>query len=185
MKNSAQKIRTSHVGRLPVPRASRRWPSASRAVRPAATRWRRRSCRSSPMWSSARSRSGIDCIGDGEYWSALRIKWYDQQMTGLGTRPLKPGEVAAMRESTRERDVFRTLYADMDRVGTIACIPGERPIPPTRERVIVSGPVKTKRHRRDATPARLLQGGDRALRRRPGRGLRPRARAGMARSFHL
>jgi 5-methyltetrahydropteroyltriglutamate--homocysteine methyltransferase len=32
----------------------------------------------------------------------------------------------------------------MDRVGTIACIPGERPIPPARERVIVSSPVKTK-----------------------------------------
>jgi len=49
-----------------------------------------------------------------------------------------------MRESTRERDVFRTLYADMDRVGTIACIPGERPRPPTRERIIVSGPIKTR-----------------------------------------
>ena len=67
---------------------------------------------------------GLDCIGDGEYWSALDIRWFDQQMTGLSTRPLKPGEVGSMRESTRERDVFRTLYADMDRVGTIACIPG-------------------------------------------------------------
>ena len=26
---------------------------------------------------------GLDCIGDGEYWSALDIKWFDQQMTGL------------------------------------------------------------------------------------------------------
>ena len=77
---------------------------------------------------------GLDCIGDGEYWSALDIKWFDQQMTGLSTRLLKPGEVGSMRESTRERDVFRTLYADMDRVGTIACIPGERPRPPMRER---------------------------------------------------
>ena len=32
----------------------------------------------------------------------------------------------------------------MDRVGTIACIPGERPRPPARERIIVSGPVKSK-----------------------------------------
>ena len=30
-------------------------------------------------------------------------------MTGLGTRPLRPGEVGSMREATRERDVFRTL----------------------------------------------------------------------------
>jgi len=54
------------------------------------------------------------------------------------------GEVGSMRESTRERDVFRTLYADMDRVGTIACIPGERPRPPTRERIIVNGPIKSR-----------------------------------------
>jgi 5-methyltetrahydropteroyltriglutamate--homocysteine methyltransferase len=49
-----------------------------------------------------------------------------------------------MRKSTRERDVFRTLYADMDRVGTIACIPGERPRYPAKERVIVTGPIKTQ-----------------------------------------
>src|SRR6185437_13507379 len=49
-----------------------------------------------------------------------------------------------MRESTRERDVFTRLYADMDRVGTIACIPGERPIPRATERIVVSGPVKSK-----------------------------------------
>ena len=48
---------------------------------------------------------GLDCIGDGEYWSALDIKWFDQQMTGLSTRLLKTGEVGSMRESTRERDV--------------------------------------------------------------------------------
>jgi 5-methyltetrahydropteroyltriglutamate--homocysteine methyltransferase len=87
---------------------------------------------------------GLDCIGDGEYWSALDLKWFDQLMSGLSTRPLKPGEVGTMRESTRERDVFRSLYADMDRVGTIACVPGERPRLPSRERVIVSGPIKTK-----------------------------------------
>jgi hypothetical protein len=74
----------------------------------------------------------------------MLIKWFDQQMTGLSTRLLKPGEVGSMRESTRECDVFRTLYADMDRVGTIACIPGERPRPPTRERIIVNGPIKSR-----------------------------------------
>jgi hypothetical protein len=87
---------------------------------------------------------GLDCIGDGEYWSALDIRWFGQQMTGLGTRPLKPGEVGSMREATRERDVFHTLCSDMDRVGTIACIPGERPRPPTRERIIANGPIKSR-----------------------------------------
>ena len=44
---------------------------------------------------------GFDCVGDGEYWSVLNVKWFDQRMTGLGTRPMKPGEVGSMRESTR------------------------------------------------------------------------------------
>ena len=144
MKNSATKIRTTHVGRLPSPAGFE--DMALKLVSGEATDDEVAS-RVVPVVADAIKRQieiGIDCVGDGEYWSGLGRRWYDQQMSGLSTRPLRPGEVAAMRESTRERDVFRTLYADMDRVGTIACIPGERPIPPTRERVIVSGPVKSK-----------------------------------------
>jgi 5-methyltetrahydropteroyltriglutamate--homocysteine methyltransferase len=144
MKNSAQKIRTSHVGRLPIPsgfdetalRLARGEVSAEEVA-----------ARVVPEVAGVVKRQveiGLDCIGDGEYWSALDIKLFDQLMNGLSMRPLKPGEVGTMRESTRERDVFRTLYADMDRVGTIACVPGERQRPPTRERIIVSGPIKTK-----------------------------------------
>jgi 5-methyltetrahydropteroyltriglutamate--homocysteine methyltransferase len=144
MKNSATKIRVSHVGRLPAPEGFEEMPrrlangeisgddvtlSVVPVVADIVTR---------------QAQIGIDCLGDGEFWSTLAYKWYGQQMTGLTTRPLGAGEVAAMRESTRERDVFRTLYADMDRVGTIACIPGERPIPPARERVVVSGPIASK-----------------------------------------
>jgi hypothetical protein len=93
------------------------------------------SCGASSMGARPRSNSRS---------RVMLIKWFDQQMTGLSTRLLKPGEVGSMRESTRECDVFRTLYADMDRVGTIACIPGERPRPPTRERIIVNGPIKSR-----------------------------------------
>ncbi|HUB96808.1 MAG TPA: hypothetical protein VL993_12875 [Stellaceae bacterium] len=144
MKNSATKIRTTHCGRLPTLAGFE--DMAFRLAGGQATP-EEIAARVVPAVVDAVKRQveiGIDCIGDGEYWSGLGARWYDQQMSGLSTRPLRPGEVAAMRESTRERDVFRTLYADMDRVGTIACIPGERPIPPARERVIVSGPLKTK-----------------------------------------
>jgi 5-methyltetrahydropteroyltriglutamate--homocysteine methyltransferase len=144
MKSSAQKIRTSHVGRLPAPPGFEETPlrlargevsgeEVTALVVPAVAAVVKRQVE-----------IGLDCIGDGEYWSALDVKWFDRLMTGLATRPLQPGEVGTMREATRERDVFRTLYADMDRVGTIACIPGERPRPPSRERVIASGPIKTK-----------------------------------------
>ena len=131
MKNSAQRIRTSHVGRLPVPSGFEE--TALRLAR-GEVGGEEVAAQVVPVVADVVKRQvgiGLDCIGDGEYWSALDIKWFDQQMTGLSTRPLKPGEVGSMRESTRERDVFRTLYADMDRVGTIACIPGERPRPPT------------------------------------------------------
>jgi 5-methyltetrahydropteroyltriglutamate--homocysteine methyltransferase len=144
MKHSTQKIRTTHAGRLPNPPGFEE--IAFRLARGEATQ-DEVNTRVVPVVAEAVKRQvalGIDCVGDGEYWSGLGVKWYDQQMTGLSTRALKSGEVAAMRESTRERDVFKTLYADMDRVGTIACIPGERPIPPARERVIVSGPIKSK-----------------------------------------
>src|SRR6516162_2738748 len=95
MKNSAQKIRTSHVGRLPVPLG----------FEETALRLARDEVGGEEVAADVVKRQvgiGLDCIGDGEYWSALDIKWFDQQMAGLGTRPLKPGEVGSMRESTRE-----------------------------------------------------------------------------------
>ena len=144
MKRSTQKIRTTHVGRLAPPAGFD--DIAMRLANGQATDEEVAS-RVVPVVADAVKRQleiGIDCVGDGEYWSGLGQRWYDQQMSGLSTRPLKPGEVGAMRLSTRERDEFRTLYADMDRVGTLACIPGERPIPPMRERAIVSGPIKTR-----------------------------------------
>jgi 5-methyltetrahydropteroyltriglutamate--homocysteine methyltransferase len=144
MKHSVQKIRTSHVGRLPAPAGF--VDTAARLAR-GEVGDDEVAARVVPVVAEVVKRQveiGLDCIGDGEYWSAIGIKSFDLQMTGLDTRPLRPGEVAAMRESTRERDVFRALYADMDRVGTMACVPGERPIPRAAERVIVSGPVKSK-----------------------------------------
>jgi 5-methyltetrahydropteroyltriglutamate--homocysteine methyltransferase len=60
------------------------------------------------------------------------------------TRPLKPGEVATTRNHTRERDEFTNFYADMDRMGTLFFTPGEKPMPPDRERMIATGPIKAK-----------------------------------------
>ncbi|MGH7088835.1 MAG: hypothetical protein ACREFQ_08030, partial [Stellaceae bacterium] len=143
MKNSTQKIRVSHVGRLPTPPGFDpvAFRLAAGEVEDAEVQ-----TRVVPAVADAIKRQveiGIDCVGDGEYWSGLGRRWYESLMSGLGSRPLRPGEVAAMRESTRERDKFTRLYADMDRIGTIACIPGERPIPRAAERVIVAGPLES------------------------------------------
>jgi hypothetical protein len=101
MKNSAEKIRTSHVGRLPVPsgfeetalRLPRGEVGGEEVVAQVV-----------PVVADVVKRQveiGLDCIGDGEYWSALDIKWFDQQMTGLSTRLLKPGEVGSMQREQR------------------------------------------------------------------------------------
>jgi methionine synthase II (cobalamin-independent) len=117
MKHGAQKIRTSHVGRLPAPAGF--VDTAARLAR-GEVGDDEVAARVVPVVAEVVKRQveiGLDCIGDGEYWSAIGIKSFDLQMTGLGTRPLRPGEVAAMRESTRERDcgllpLFRSVTCD-------------------------------------------------------------------------
>ncbi|HXQ53879.1 MAG TPA: cobalamin-independent methionine synthase II family protein [Stellaceae bacterium] len=145
MKNSATKIRTSHVGRLPAPAGFEDMPP--RLAGGQAISADEMAKRVEPALAAIVKRQvalGIDCIGDGEFWSSINIAYFGQQMTGLSVRPLKPGEVGATRESTRERDAFPTLYGDMDRVGTMFCIPGETPIPRLKQRIVASGPIKTK-----------------------------------------
>src|SRR5262245_20143005 len=87
---------------------------------------------------------GIDCINDGEFWTARSLAHYAAHFTGLEARPVKLGEPPTTRHSTRERDEFRDFYSDMDKLGTLFFVPGEKPMPPMAERVIASGPVKSR-----------------------------------------
>jgi 5-methyltetrahydropteroyltriglutamate--homocysteine methyltransferase len=59
-------------------------------------------------------------------------------------RPLKLGEPATSRHSTRERDEFPEFYGEMDKLGTLFFVPGEKPMPPMTERVVARGPVKSR-----------------------------------------
>ncbi len=72
--------------------------------------------------------TGIDCIGDGEFWTGRNFAHYAQHFAGVTVRPVPPGEVGTTRESTRERDEFREFYADMDRARTMFFVPGEKPL---------------------------------------------------------
>ena len=87
---------------------------------------------------------GIDCINDGEFYTARSLAHYAAHFTGLEVRSVQPGEPPTTRHSTRERDEFRDFYADMDRLGTLFFVPGEKPMPPMTERVVARGPVKSK-----------------------------------------
>ena len=86
MKNSAERIRTSHVGRLPVPSGFE--ATALRLARGEAG-GEEVAAQVVPVVADVVKRQveiGLDCIGDGEYWSVLNVKLFDQRMIGLGTR---------------------------------------------------------------------------------------------------
>jgi 5-methyltetrahydropteroyltriglutamate--homocysteine methyltransferase len=128
MQRSQRAIRTTHAGRLP-PVSAVHGNDAESLTRQVAEVIRKQ------------VELGIDCVGDGEFWNGRNFIYYSQQLGGITTRALRPGERASGREATRERDTFAKLYADMDRVGTMFCVPGEEPrfSPPTK--MVVTGPI--------------------------------------------
>lgn len=145
MQRSTTRIRTSHVGRLPPPKGWEDMPArlanaevidsgeiASHVVPAIAETVKKQ------------VEIGIDCINDGEFWTARSLAHYAAHFTGLEARPVKLGEPPTTRHSTRERDEFRDFYADMDKLGTLFFVPGEKPMPPMTERVIARGPVKSR-----------------------------------------
>jgi len=141
MKRSSDRIRTTHAGRLPVPPGCEGLPVRlfrGEAVDPATIE--------AGIDHVVRKQCdiGIDCIGDGEFWKARNFAYYSRHLTGLATRPLRPGETGSTRTFTRERDEFAQFYKDLDATGTIFHVPGEKPMPPERERMIATGPVKSK-----------------------------------------
>jgi 5-methyltetrahydropteroyltriglutamate--homocysteine methyltransferase len=125
MQRSETHIRTSHAGKLP-----RVAPDSESLTRQVAEVIKKQ------------VQIGINCVGDGEFWNRRSFIYYAEQFSGVTKRPLRPGERGSGREDTRERDIFPKLYADMDRVGTMFCVPGEEPrfSPPTK--TVVTGPIK-------------------------------------------
>jgi 5-methyltetrahydropteroyltriglutamate--homocysteine methyltransferase len=145
MQKSTTRIRTSHVGRLPPPKGWEDMPARlgnaevidsgeiASVVVPAIAETVKKQIE-----------IGIDCINDGEFWTARSLAHYAAHFTGLDARPVKLGEPPTTRHSTRERDEFRDFYADMDKLGTLFFVPGEKPMPPMTERVIARGQVKSR-----------------------------------------
>jgi 5-methyltetrahydropteroyltriglutamate--homocysteine methyltransferase len=127
MRQSEATIRTTHAGRLP-PAA----PLEADLARQVAAVIRKQ------------VELGIDCVGDGEFWNGRNFQYYAQQFGGVTARPLRPGERASGREATRERDRLPGLYADMDRVGTMFCVPGEQPRFSPPAKLAVTGPIKAR-----------------------------------------
>jgi 5-methyltetrahydropteroyltriglutamate--homocysteine methyltransferase len=141
MKRSADRIRTTHAGRLPVPAGCEDMPIRlfrGDKVDPAVI------AKGLDEVVRRQLDAGIDCIGDGEFWKARGFAYYSRHFTGIETRELRPGEPASTRVFTRERDEFAQFYKDLDATGTIFHVPGEKPMPPERVRAIATGPIKPK-----------------------------------------
>jgi len=142
MLKSATRIRTSHVGRLPPPKGWEDMPA--RLANAEITDEALIGGEVVPAIAETVTRQaiiGIDCIGDGEFWTARTLAHYAGHFTGLEARPIAPGEPPTTRHSTRERDEFPDFYAACDDIGTLFLVPGEKPAPPMTERVVARGPV--------------------------------------------
>jgi len=144
MQRSDTAIRTSHAGRLPpVGAAAGSYSSWSpRSTAGPSTEDTSLLIRQVADVIKKQVDLGISCVGDGEFWNGRNFAYYAQQFGGVTTRPLKLGEKGSGREDTRERDTFPKLYADMDRVGTMFCVPGEEPRFSPPSKMVLTGPLK-------------------------------------------
>jgi 5-methyltetrahydropteroyltriglutamate--homocysteine methyltransferase len=144
MKQNTTRIRTSHVGRLPPPKGWEEMPV--RLANAEITDPQAIAAQIVPAVAETVKRQvdiGIDCIGDGEFWTARTHAHYAAHFTGIEVRPVALGEPPTTRHSTRERDEFPNFYTACDNAGTLFLVPGEKPVPPITERVVARGPVKS------------------------------------------
>jgi len=93
MQRSTTRIRTSHVGRLPPPKGWEDTPArlaSAEITDPALI-----AAQVTPAIAETVKRqveTGIDCIGDGEFWTARSLVHYAAHFTGVETRPIAQGE---------------------------------------------------------------------------------------------
>ena len=142
MRYNTDRIRTSHVGRLPAPKNFADMPA--RLARADVTDPQELDAQVVPVVADIVRRqveAGIDIVNDGEFFTAHAMSaHYAAHFSGLTIRPLQPGEAASSHLRTRERDDFPDFYAAMDEQKTMFFVPGERPYVRAPERTVVSGP---------------------------------------------
>jgi hypothetical protein len=115
MRRSLTRIRTSHVGRLPPPKGWADMPArlaGAEITDPVVI-----AAKVTPAIAETVKKqieAGIDCIGDGEFWTARNLAHYAAHFTGVEARPVAPDEPPTTRHSTRERDEFPDFYGDCD-----------------------------------------------------------------------
>jgi 5-methyltetrahydropteroyltriglutamate--homocysteine methyltransferase len=131
MKRSANRILTTHAGRLEGPAEFRRLANPFRpdgAADPAEIEARLRDALVDVLREQAEAR--IDVVCDGELGKlGFGLRYYGRRLSGLTSRAVRPGEPGWMSQHTGERLEFAEFYE------TLAW-------PKAAERVVVSGPIQ-------------------------------------------
>jgi len=133
MKRSTHRILTTHAGKLDGPPdliQMTRDILAGRSVDPQTAEPRLRNGIIDVVRRQAAA--GIDVISDGELvkFGFGGMTYYSRRLSGLATRPLKPGEAPFMALQTNERIEFAEFYRDLQFM----------PVPQVRS--VCTGPVK-------------------------------------------
>jgi 5-methyltetrahydropteroyltriglutamate--homocysteine methyltransferase len=132
MKRSTHRILTTHAGRLDGPPELSGVSRAFRAGSPTDLADLAPKIRSAMVdVIRKQSEAGIDIVSDGELGKIGfgGIGYYGKRLSGLSTRPLRPGEAPFMALGTGERIEFAEFYKEMQFM------------PAVPERAICNGPI--------------------------------------------
>jgi 5-methyltetrahydropteroyltriglutamate--homocysteine methyltransferase len=132
VKHSTQRILTTHAGRLDGPAEYRQAMAEMMSGQKFDLDVLKPKLQSAIIDVLRRQAdAGIDIVSDGELGKVgFGIGYYGRRLSGLSTRPLKPGESAIMTLQTGERQEFAEFYREL---------PFFNALP---ERAIVSGPIQ-------------------------------------------
>ena len=136
MQRSTNRILTTHPGRLPNPTNH----AEVLAARSAGDRDKFRALTKAGAVEmiNKQKQVGVDIICDGEFWKARDQQYFDDRVTGITSRPLKPNELPSMMMALRERTTaeFSDFYEIYNQLGNTPR-PGVINSPASRKWVIV------------------------------------------------
>jgi 5-methyltetrahydropteroyltriglutamate--homocysteine methyltransferase len=142
LKHSTDGILTTHVGRLPNPPNQ----AAILQARDSGDQHKFEALTTAAIGDMiARQKAiGLDIMSDGEFWKVRDQQYYDDRVSGVRLRPLKPGEPPQIIYTQMENRMpeFSAFWKNYYFVGNTP-VPGVLATQPTT-RAVISGPVVTK-----------------------------------------
>jgi len=127
MRRSLTRIRTSHVGRLPPPKGWADMPArlaGAEITDPVVI-----AAKVTPAIAETVKKqieAGIDCIGDGEFWTARNLAHYAAHFTGVEARPVAPDEPPTTGTRPASATNFRIFMAIATGLGRCFWSPAKR-----------------------------------------------------------